>query len=451
LGVCAYHALGLVNKRFTIFGADVTSAWYYLQTGVHLFFVLSGFLLFLPYARAILRSAPLPSTKGFYERRALRILPAYWVCLATLVALHIGDYLSPAGLANVAAHVVFIQDYFPSFDRAIEGPMWTLALEAQFYLLLPLIAVGLSRVIGRSRSARRLVAAVVGFGALAIALRAVDAAGQHALPALAGTPALVAGVLLRATYGTQGKFLEVFAIGMLCAVVYVAAGEDHAATSRAIQVIGIALVGVGLAADIPLAMLASTRHIDAPWYRALNDPSDLAMLCGPALIGLTYGALLLGILWGARWLRGGFELRPLRTMGQISYSFYLWHGPALWGMLPAIGSWPLLLRPVAALGISGASYTLIERPFLRVRTRARDGIAAVNGLPTHAPMVARLGAALTHVRHVAQPANGAGGARRITRATPNTRSNNTSSHTRESRGETTPRPTTLSGTGTRNY
>ncbi len=57
----------------------------YGRTGVHLFFVLSGFLLFLPYARWLFGMGQRPSAQLFYKRRVLRIGPAYWACLAILL------------------------------------------------------------------------------------------------------------------------------------------------------------------------------------------------------------------------------------------------------------------------------------------------------------------------------------------------------------------------------
>src|SRR5215831_20297932 len=80
LNVLVYHAIRAITHQVSVFGLDLTFAWYYTQTGVHLFFVLSGFLLFLPCARAMLLARPLPSARQFYRRRALRILPAYYVC-----------------------------------------------------------------------------------------------------------------------------------------------------------------------------------------------------------------------------------------------------------------------------------------------------------------------------------------------------------------------------------
>src|SRR5579884_4258341 len=71
LSVLALHFLSFVNFQLTPLGSATAAFWQYLGTGVELFFVLSGFLLFLPYARAMLHSKPLPSVRGFYRRRAL--------------------------------------------------------------------------------------------------------------------------------------------------------------------------------------------------------------------------------------------------------------------------------------------------------------------------------------------------------------------------------------------
>ena len=64
--------------------------------GVFLFFILSGFLLFLPYARALLAGAAWPSARAFYRKRARRILPAYYLTLLVLLVLQTGLRLSLA-------------------------------------------------------------------------------------------------------------------------------------------------------------------------------------------------------------------------------------------------------------------------------------------------------------------------------------------------------------------
>jgi peptidoglycan/LPS O-acetylase OafA/YrhL len=66
------------------------------NSGVMLFFVLSGFLLFLPYARALVTAQPLPDARLFYLRRGWRILPGYYVSLVLIVLLQQPQYLAPS-------------------------------------------------------------------------------------------------------------------------------------------------------------------------------------------------------------------------------------------------------------------------------------------------------------------------------------------------------------------
>src|SRR5215469_6765094 len=80
LSIVTFHFYLAERFEFTSWGKEYANYFYFLASGVHLFFVLSGFLLFLPYARAILHTKALPSAENFYKRRALRILPAYLVC-----------------------------------------------------------------------------------------------------------------------------------------------------------------------------------------------------------------------------------------------------------------------------------------------------------------------------------------------------------------------------------
>ncbi|HEV8190984.1 MAG TPA: acyltransferase, partial [Ktedonobacterales bacterium] len=137
LSVLSYHLLLRLHVKGTQLGTTTYNIWHYLATGVDLFFVLSGFLLFLPYARAMLTGKPLPSASRFYQRRALRILPAYWVCLVILAVLPTAAHRVPLSFGDIATHLLMIHDAFPDYNRDLNGPFWTLAVEAQFYLLLP--------------------------------------------------------------------------------------------------------------------------------------------------------------------------------------------------------------------------------------------------------------------------------------------------------------------------
>ncbi len=108
--------------------------------------LLSGFLLFLPYARASRSGRKLPDPKEFFYRRARRILPSYYfIIFLTLfaVVLPFQLYASPQFMVkDLATHLTFTFPFF--YDTYIATPLgaasWTLAIEVQAYLLFPLIA-----------------------------------------------------------------------------------------------------------------------------------------------------------------------------------------------------------------------------------------------------------------------------------------------------------------------
>ncbi len=381
LSVLIYHAMATAGAKTIIAGHDLTWTYFYTESGVDLFFTLSGFLLFLPYARAILGGRPAPRALEFYRRRALRILPAYYVCLGVLAVAQFGLRWSAPDAQNVLAHLALLHDISPAFNRTISGPFWTLAVEWQFYLLLPLIAWAIARISGGSP--RRLVAGVVGVIIIALALREGDAMLAAHRAALPGPAAPWIDLAQRIVIGSQGKYLEVFGIGMLCGVIYtLIARRAGALAARRTQLAGVALLGVALLSYLALAPLVYERRnaILAAFYLALR-PGDVEMLLGPLMLGLGYGALTLGALLAPPLLRAPFEWGPLRFIGLISYSLYLWHEAVINLVFPLIPVSGGVARGVVALAIALGvaipfaylSYQLVERPFLRWR---RTGTAS---------------------------------------------------------------------------
>lgn len=379
LSVMFFHSYHFVTDHVFIAGHDIGFLWNYGQSGVHLFFVLSGFLLFTPFARAMLNGRPLPSVKRFFQRRALRILPAYYACLAILVVAQYGAFTSPAGLANIGLHLVMLHDDVPAINRAINGPFWTLAIEAQFYVVLPIFAWAISRFVGATRSRWRVVVGVLAVLVGALALRSVDEVVQNRLERVPGVVGIAAKLFVHATLGTQGKYLEVFALGMLCSVLYLAAQEESRRLRRQLPLIGAAMIGAALVAMVGLAHLQMRQDIlTPPWY-VLTHATDPLVIGGPLLAGLPYAALTLGVLWAPRWLRAIFESPPLRFIGLISYSLYLWHLPILniaARFAPALPldtriGFMILVGFVVAVPVAYLSYQLVERPFLARRRRLR--------------------------------------------------------------------------------
>jgi peptidoglycan/LPS O-acetylase OafA/YrhL len=365
LSIVLFHVMLFLQFEYTPLSQAINHGWYYLSTGVHLFFVLSGFLLFLPYARAMLDGQRLPSARRFYRRRAMRILPAYWVCLAIMVALKFYVQHVPFSLGDVAAHIVLVHDSFPQFNRDYDGPFWTLAVEAQFYLLLPLLALIVSRVCGSRRSTWRIAGGIGLVIAGALVLRTADSIVIASLPAHAALTDSPAGIFVLATMGMQGKYLEVFAVGMLCALLYVITIERHALSTERLRKLGlVALAGAGLC--IALAI----PHVDLAGLMVTPGAQWGADVIGyPLLVGLGFGGLVLAILWGGQWIRFIFEVSPTRIIGLFSYSLYLWHLPVIHGNVPIFAGVPLVLAIAGAFLVSYLSYQLVERPFLVRRHR----------------------------------------------------------------------------------
>ena len=112
---------------------------------VDMMLLLSGFLLFLPYARARVGGEPLPALRPYFIKRALRILPSYWLCILVMLlvyALPGRQYPSMRHfLLDFFGHLTFTHNLtFEGYiGTRLNGVLWTLAVEVQFYLIAPLI------------------------------------------------------------------------------------------------------------------------------------------------------------------------------------------------------------------------------------------------------------------------------------------------------------------------
>ena len=112
---------------------------------VDLLLLLSGFLLFLPYARAREDRTPCPGVRDYFLKRALRILPSYYLCLAVVFfgfALPRGEYACARDiLIDLIGHLTFTHNlaYQSYLGTKLNGVLWTLAVEVQFYAIAPLL------------------------------------------------------------------------------------------------------------------------------------------------------------------------------------------------------------------------------------------------------------------------------------------------------------------------
>ncbi len=327
--------------------------------GVDLFFLVSGFLLTLPWFAHAQAGLPAPSARGFYARRVRRIVPAYYVQLVLLFALVMPllhgirywrhDLYVYAW--NAVAHALFLHGTTPltSGSLGVNGALWTLAVEAQYYLLVPLVAPAFVRA-----PRAMLVAAFVLAGAWHWGARH----DLHALVALElalgrhwGWPEEVVRRLLAMQLPAYAAH---FALGIVLGRAWLHGRERGIAPRAWVP---------GASAFAALALLAL-----ALVYGGENAPV-LAMLALAALLFVAASA------HGrpSRLLGAG----PLALAGRVSYSAYLYHLPLLALLDLAFPVRTALAFPAfiaLVLAVAWLSWRLVERPFLR-HARVRDAPA----------------------------------------------------------------------------
>ncbi len=390
LSVIAFHIGVLLdnNHFWDVFRYPVISAVAtFGGSGVTLFFVLSGFLLFLPYAKSLLFQDKWPSARQFYLKRALRIIPGYYAALLLIVLFFQRQYLRPDHLAQLGIFLIFFMDSTHATFRQLNGPFWTLAIEWQFYILLPLIALGFLGVARRLVSAspaRRLSFMFICCGALIIWGLLIRAIGEHFVPGHASPLLSIPMIFL---YGMQGKYLENFAVGMTICLCYTYAQNPiHGAALKAQARRFSPLLGI---VGLLLLLFAAIWHfyiIEAhtpvfAWLLPLNPYFDWL---NEMVIALGYGFCMAALLFGYSWLKRPFEWMPLCWIGFISYGLYMWHLPlldffhnkilplsGLMHKLPIYGVlW--LWAALVIVPVAFASYRLIEQPWLRLASRSRS-------------------------------------------------------------------------------
>lgn len=141
-----------------------------LEIGVPIFFALSGFLLFRPWLQAAAGTRELPSSRTYLWHRARRILPAYWIAVvATYVIYLFRDDAGETGLgwSGFVRNMTLTQIYGTGHLHTGLTQTWSLAVEATFYLLLPVLGWFLVVVVCRRHwHPIRLAAALVALAAI---------------------------------------------------------------------------------------------------------------------------------------------------------------------------------------------------------------------------------------------------------------------------------------------
>jgi peptidoglycan/LPS O-acetylase OafA/YrhL len=293
--------------------------------GVYLFFVLSAFLLTSQlYA---LRPEDLLTRRTWLHyatRRFLRIFPVYTVVLVAMIAMR------KLKLEDFWTHLLL---------RDGRRVYWTIPVEVKFYLLLPVIAIALCWAArkGRKQAIWACLGATVVCGAFLWAEQ---------------TWSLHENVLLAPN-------LPPFLFGVASAVAF-ARLREHPAAPRVARWFAPVAIAAAAFALLRLPIFVNQLRPEDPISKWAFDE----VICG-----ILWSMFVLGTVLTRGLLSKAMQWAPLRYLGLISFSAYLWH----WKFVTDVDDLPVppVLRLLAFLGIvvavASASYFLLERPFLRMR------------------------------------------------------------------------------------
>ena len=343
-----------------------------LAFGVTLFFTLSGFLLYRPFVAALLRSEHQPSIGRYLRNRALRIVPAYWaillvsaLVLRTVLVRDPNEELVPGSITSpelLAKHALLLQHYEPETVATGIGPAWSLAVEAVFYLALPLLVLLAFFCARRARSRATLRLAALSAPLVLLVLGLVGKVATAVfLPTEGGLSASWYSVATR-SFLCQA---DLFSFGMAVAVLRVEA-EDGRLLLR-----GRRRLAVAAAALAAYAVTAKSTD----WNQLSESPFGTLMALACALL------LALVVLppspGRTSKLAEALEWRPLVVVGLVSYSLFLWHEPLVFWLrdhgLTMDGTLGFAANIAivggVAFALSVASYRLVELPALRRKVR----------------------------------------------------------------------------------
>jgi len=303
--------------------------------GVPLFFALSGFCLFYPMIKDGTFKLNL---KNFWMRRLLRIYPSYLISVCILSAIWYHQTRDVNWLFHVGTHLTFIYPYFQSALHSINGPWWSLGIEDQYYIVLPIIAYLMYK---------RFISALIGLVAVSViwcAFLSSKTDQDNVRYLMEMLPAM----------------LPQFLVGMIAAWIYAKQYQFGKADIACLWIMG--LFGILISPHLYTWFYPTRYPITATSVYVLSSPCwgclILAALSSPKSIG-------------SRILSSNIMV----WLGTISYSLYLYNmidRPIMKVLLPNVPQYTFAYAAIAlpiVLSIGALGYYAIESPFMRLRER----------------------------------------------------------------------------------
>ena len=313
------------------------------ELGVHVFFVISGFLISSILLRELAQAGHI-DLRRFYFRRTLRIFPAFYCYLGVIFAAEVLGIARPervAPIANVLPAATYASDLVNLVGKDwFLAHAWSLAVEEQFYLLWPAALVLLG-----ARGGARLAGAVV-----------------LAAP-------FVRVLLIR--FGVDGldyrpePWADALAIGCLLAMMRPALHRMRAYRwfLRSPSPILLVLVAFIIVAHPAWSEMPPARLVGFLNELVVRPLQNVAVvLCVDWCMSNPAGRIGRLLNW-----------RPIAGLGVLSYSLYLWQ-QVFFSPQNGLSGWEFVLVLPAALAAAACSYRFVERPVLQFRERVEPRI-----------------------------------------------------------------------------
>jgi peptidoglycan/LPS O-acetylase OafA/YrhL len=326
--------------------------------GVDVFFVLSGFLITTLLVEEWQNQRAI-SLKNFYLRRALRLLPAFLtlllICFLSSLFLESAEAVT-ARRREILVAGCYIANWPLLHGTGMEllGHTWSLSVEEQFYLLWPMLLLGMLRL----RLSRPVILTLVGVGVIASASLRLVLYRLHC-----GTPAEKGANIIRLYMGLDTRadaLLVGCLIGLLVAWSLLPESQCFTFWTGATSIVSVAVLGY----------LAWNRCLDhSQYYHGLF--TGVALMVAVLMVRLLQAPSGPGLAL--------LESRPLVGVGRISYGLYLYHIPVIHWLRagsPRLGWTETILAAGLTFAAALLSSIVIERPCLRLKERIRPGTRA---------------------------------------------------------------------------